>query len=219
MDEESLKILAEQLANPSGEKGIEVAEMMGKTNISMTIHSIANLEIKDGESVLEIGHGNCGHLKFIFEKASNIQYTGYDTSELMNTEAKRVNEDLMKNHLVEFKLYDGQMFPESDNQFHKIFTVNTVYFWKKPECFLQEIYRIIKPGGFFCLTFAEKEFMQMLPFTQFGFTLYNSEDIQKLTKNSGFKLLRLESQNENIQSKTGEIINRKFITAVLVKSL
>jgi hypothetical protein len=65
MEKEELKILAQNLANPQGEKGIEIGEMMNATNISMTLESIRTLLIEDDEHILEIGHGNAGHLKNI----------------------------------------------------------------------------------------------------------------------------------------------------------
>ncbi|SMC51686.1 class I SAM-dependent methyltransferase [Moheibacter sediminis] len=219
MNEQELKGLAEQLGNPSGKKGVEVAEMMDRNNIKMTIHSIDNLEIKNGDSILEIGHGNCGHLKLIFEKAIEIQYTGYDISELMNIEAKKLNQNLIQNNSIEFKLYDGDIFSEADNSFDKIFTVNTLYFWSNPIEFINEIYRTTKPNGIFCLTFAEKDFMEKLPFTKFGFNLYSIEDVQKLIEHSNFNLEKIENQTEEIQSKSGEIVSRKFLTMVLKKTL
>lgn len=219
MNEQELKGLANQLGNPSGEKGVEVAEMMDRNNIKMTIHSIDNLEIQNGDSILEIGHGNCGHLKLILEKVIEIQYTGYDISELMNIEAKKLNQNLIKNNSIEFRLYDGENFPELDNSFDKIFTVNTLYFWQNPNKFLDEIYRITKSNGIFCLTFAEKDFMEKLPFTKFGFNLYSIEDVQKLVENSEFEISDIAFQTEEIQSKSGEMVSRKFVTMVLKKIL
>lgn len=219
MNEQDLKELAGQLGNPSGSKGIEIAEMMDRNNIAMTLHSIDNLEIQNQDKILEIGHGNCGHLKYILAKAKEIQYIGYDISELMNAEAKKINSDLIQNNSVEFKLYDGENFPELDNSFDKIFTANTLYFWQNPIEFLKEIHRITKPNGIFCLTFAEKDFMETLPFTQFGFKLYNLNDAQKLIQNSEFKIDKIETQTEEIQAKSGEMVNRKFVTLVLKKNL
>jgi hypothetical protein len=63
MDTEKLKILAQNLANPQGEKGIEIGEMMNETNIGMTLESIKMLLIEDDEHILEIGHGNAAHVK------------------------------------------------------------------------------------------------------------------------------------------------------------
>ena len=72
MEKEELKILAQNLANPQGEKGIEIGEMMNATNISMTLESIRTLLIEDDEHILEIGHGNAGHLKNILSLAQNL---------------------------------------------------------------------------------------------------------------------------------------------------
>ena len=58
MDTEKLKILASQLKNPHGEKGVQVAEMMYQTNLSMIKHALQYLDIADGDTVLEIGYGN-----------------------------------------------------------------------------------------------------------------------------------------------------------------
>ena len=64
MEQNELKILAQNLANPQGEKGIEIGEMMNATNIGMTLESIKTLLIENDEHILEIGHGNAGHLKY-----------------------------------------------------------------------------------------------------------------------------------------------------------
>ncbi len=92
MEKDELKILAQHLANPQGEKGLEIGEMMHATNIGMTLESIKTLLIEDDEHILEIGHGNAGHVRSILNKAQHIHYTGIDISETMHHEAKRLNE-------------------------------------------------------------------------------------------------------------------------------
>lgn len=218
MENKGIKELAEQLRKPSGEKGKEIAGMMNETNIGMTLHSIENLNLSSGNLVMEIGHGNAGHLKYLLELAHQLQYTGYDISELMNSEAKELNQEFIKNHQAEFRLYDGENFPDKDGKFDKIFTVNTIYFWKNPAKMLSEIYRILKPDGIFCITFVEKDFMKLLPFSVFGFTMYNPEDIEELVKNSSFKLEKIIRKTDFVQNKLGEKMNRKFATAVLSKT-
>ncbi len=218
MENQGMKDLAEQLRNPSGEKGLEVAEMMNETNIGMTLQSIQNLNLKKGELVMEIGHGNAKHLNNIFEKADSLRYTGYDISELMHKEAISHNQDFIENNLAEFRLYDGQNFPEKNHSFDKIFTVNTIYFWENPTEMLNEVYWILKPGGIFCITFVEKDFMKLLPFSAFGFTMYNPQDIEKLVDDSEFQLNEIIRDTEFVQNKLGEKMNREFATAVLSKT-
>ncbi|SEW31048.1 Methyltransferase domain-containing protein [Chryseobacterium wanjuense] len=216
MDNENLKILAQNLANPQGEKGIEIGEMMNATNIGMTLESIKTLLIEDNEAVLEIGHGNADHVKSIVNKAQNIHYTGIDISETMHYEAKRLNEEF-KNQ-AEFVLYEGKKFPFEDKTFDKIFTVNTVYFWEEPVDFLNEIHRVLKDNGTFVLTFGQRNFMEKLPFTQFDFILYNTDEMEQTVSKSHFKRMKISEKEEEVKSKTGnETITRNYTVLTIKK--
>jgi ubiquinone/menaquinone biosynthesis C-methylase UbiE len=215
MEEKDLKILAQNLGNPQGEKGIEIGEMMNATNIGMTLESIKTLLIEDGEHILEIGHGNAGHLKSILNKAKELKYTGIDISETMNNEAQKLNAQFKDQ--AEFILYEGKKFPFNDKVFDKIFTVNTVYFWEDPVEYLNEIYRVLKKNGTFVLTFAQKDFMEKLPFTAYDFKLYNNEDLEELISQSNFKRMKISEKEEEIKSKTGDELIKRIYTVLTIK--
>ncbi|UUW10607.1 class I SAM-dependent methyltransferase [Flavobacterium plurextorum] len=217
MKQEELQAIASQLKLPTGEKGIEMGNMMNETNINMTRHSIQNLNISNENKILELGHGNAGHVEFLFEQAENLKYYGLEMSELMFQEARQINRNFVSQKQAFFSLYDGNKIPFENDFFDKIFTVNTIYFWQKPEELLVEIYRVLKPNGNFCLTFAEEDFMRKLPFTQFEFELYSTEKAQELIKKSPFKIVYSETQTEKVKSKTGELVDRAFTTIVLEK--
>lgn len=216
MDQEKLKILAQNLANPKGGKGIEIGEMMNATNIGMTLESIQALLIEDNEHILEIGHGNAGHVKSILNRAQNIKYTGIDISETMQREAKRLNEAFKDQ--VDFVLYDGENLPFEDQTFDKIFTVNTVYFWKQPVDYLNEIYRVLKKTGTFVLTFGQRDFMEKLPFTRFDFTLYSTGEMEETVSKSYFSRMTVSEREEEVKSKTGdETITRNYTILTIKK--
>ncbi|MBL0735759.1 class I SAM-dependent methyltransferase [Flavobacterium sp. GN10] len=217
MKQEELQAIASQLKRPSGEKGIEMANMMNETNINMTKHSIQNLNISNENRILELGHGNAGHVEFLFEQVEKLKYYGLEMSELMFQEARQINRNFVSQKQAFFSLYDGNTIPFEDGLFDKIFTVNTIYFWQKPEELLSEIYRVLKPNGTFCLTFAEEDFMKTLPFTQFEFELYSTQKAQVLIKKTDFKIVYTETQTEKVKSKTGELVDRAFTTIVLEK--
>ncbi|AOC94237.1 Phthiotriol/phenolphthiotriol dimycocerosates methyltransferase [Flavobacterium anhuiense] len=217
MKQEELQAIASQLKHPSGEKGIEMANMMNETNINMTKHSIQNLNISNENRILELGHGNAGHVEFLFEQAEKPKYYGLEMSELMFQEARQINRNFVSQKQAFFSIYDGNTIPFEDGSFDKIFTVNTIYFWQKPEELLSEIYRVLKSNGTFCLTFAEEDFMKTLPFTQYEFELYSTQKAQELIKKSEFKIVYTETQTEKVKSKTGELVDRAFTTIVLEK--
>ena len=82
---------------------------------------------------------------------------------------------------------------------------------------LNEIHRVLKPNGIFALTFADKSFMEKLPFTSFGFNLYSLKDAEELLQKNKFKILKSVSQTEQIFSKTNEMVNRTFFTVLAEK--
>ncbi len=217
MNEVDLKTLATQLRQPNGTAGIEISDMMNETNIKMTLHSIEQLNILDNEVVLELGHGNCKHLPFVLEQKSGVIYYGLEISELMNKEAIQINRQYTNNQVAFFHIYDGLRIPYDDNYFDKMFTVNTIYFWDNPLLLLSEIYRVIKPNGILNITFAQKDFMKQLPFTKFGFTLYDDKKLKQLIDKTSFKIIGSYTQTETVKSKTGDLVNRAFTTFSMQK--
>src|SRR5688572_11881351 len=127
MSVEEMKELASQLRNPSGAKGIEVADMMNHTNISMTLNTIDELDIRDAQKILELGHGNGHHIGHLFSKANGATYFGLDISELMMHEAIAYCKKSGFDKQTYFQQYDGRKIPYSHNHFDCIFTVNTIY--------------------------------------------------------------------------------------------
>ncbi len=215
MDTDALKKLAAQLGRPEGEDGIIVANNMHETNIGMTRHAIANLQVSDHSRILELGHGNCGHLGALLSEGRNITYYGLEISELMHREAQQHNREYTEQGRAVFGMYDGHKIPFPDQHFDRIFTVNTIYFWQEPGKLLEELYRVLQPGGLLNITFAHKEFMQQLPFTSFGFTLYDIRDIELLVASTAFRYIGAATHTETIQSKTGETVDRTFSTVTL----
>lgn len=210
---EQLKELATQLSKPSGEQGVEVANMMHDSNLGMTMSTANALKISDNDSILELGHGNGKHITQVLAQAKNVDYQGLEIAELMKQEAE--NQNLVN---ASFVLYDGQNIPFKDNSFTKAMTVNTIYFWQKPVELLNEVYRVLMPFGIFCIGFAQKEFMEMLPFTQHGFTLYNDEKLSSLIGQTDFKIAKLESHTEKVRSKADEMVDRTYTVASLIKN-
>nr|WP_315219800.1 class I SAM-dependent methyltransferase [uncultured Flavobacterium sp.] len=212
-----LQAIASQLKHPTGEKGIGMANMMHETNINMTLHSIQNLNLAKGNKVLELGHGNARHVSHLFQQTDDLTYYGLEISDLMFNEAQQINNHFVANKKASFFLYDGNHIPFQDAFFDKIFTVNTLYFWKEPEKFLLEIYKVLKEKGVFSLTFAEESFMKQLPFTRYEFELYSTEKAQELIQKTPFKVIKKEISTEKIKNKTGELVERAFTTLVLEK--
>lgn len=215
MTDDSLQDLAGQLRQPSGDKGKDIALMMHETNIGMTKHAIDHLKLINGDHILELGHGNCGHLAYLMQQALQLRYQGLELSALMQEEAQRLNEAFVTEQLASFNLYDGSHIPFPDQSFNKIFTVNTIYFWTDPLGLLSELYRVLQTGGICCITFGQASFMEQLPFTRFGFELYDTDKASKLIAKTSFRLTGIANASEPVKSKAGDVVTRHFTTMIL----
>ena len=136
--------LEQQLSCPEWELGVKLAYEMHASNIGMTLRTIERLGLQDDDTVLELGHGNCGHLAEIIAISQHVRYIGLATSIFMTQEAIKLNKLLIATYDVTFQHYDGVYIPYPDNSFDKIFLVNTLYFWSPAEALMDEIARVLK---------------------------------------------------------------------------
>ena len=217
LSKDQIKAIAAQLRCPDGEHGISMGEIMQETNVNMILSCIKEANIKTNDQLLELGPGNAHHLPKLFKIAKNISYTGLDISNTMLEEAAVYNKELITKGKVHFKIYNGLEIPFSDANFNTVFTVNTIYFWQEPIKLLQEIYRVLKTGGNCCICYAQKDFMKDLPFTAYGFTLYNKDSILSLVKHTKFNIADIKHFSEKVKSKTGELVERKYTVVNLIK--
>jgi ubiquinone/menaquinone biosynthesis C-methylase UbiE len=68
--------------------------------------------------------------------------------------ASRRNAQTIKAGQVALRLGDLTTLSFADNQFDKIFSIQTLYFWPDPPRALAEIFRVLKPGGVLIVTLS-----------------------------------------------------------------
>lgn len=178
--------LGRQLSEPTGFWGLILGRLMNKNNYPMYLDAYQLLAFKKGDRVLEIGFGNGAFIKEIVEQTEPGNYTGIDISDTMLKTAKKRNRSLINTRKAKLvKAHAGQL-PFADQSFEKVFTVNTIYFWEKPQQVMQEIKRVLRPGGVYVVALGTKEAMEKNGYFKERFKLYTKEDVEKLFIDAGF---------------------------------
>ena len=217
MDESDAKEVARQLRNPDGADGLEIAQRLNTTNAEMISTTIQTMGLSDRNNVLELGPGNGQHVSDVLDTAEGIHYVGLEISETMVAEATARNSSPPPSTSVRFELYDGSVFPFGDEEFDRLFTVNTIYFWEDPAHTLSEVHRVLKPGGRAVVAFVDAPFLEARPFAQYGFTPYDAESITQLVAGSAFQTVEIEHHNDQVLSPEGEPWDRGYLIAAVEK--
>lgn len=203
-----LQTLAAQLRRPFGADAQEMGERLNSSNQGINRQAIACLKLKAGERVLELGPGNGAFVPELLAQAPELHYTGLDWSAEMVAEGLRLNAEAVAAGQARFLEGDSAQLPFADASFHHVLAVNTLYFWEQPEQHLAEIRRVLVPNGQLCLAFGDKRFMQGLPFTAHGFTLYSADSAAELLARCGFQQADYLLYQETERSNTGEVLEK-----------
>ncbi|MEM8670957.1 MAG: class I SAM-dependent methyltransferase [Planctomycetota bacterium] len=204
-DETDPKSIADQLRCPRGMAGIETAEKMNRNNRTTNSVVFAELEVKDGDSILEIGPGNGGLLSTLLAGKSVTRYVGVDWSHDMVDEARRINRNLKEATFIQGS---SESLPFEGGAFSKAFSVHTIYFWERLDTHLQEIARVLEPEGRFVLCFGDEAFVRSLPFVRYGFELYAVSDVVSRLEAVGFEVTRILRHEETGQSNAGSSVKK-----------
>lgn len=190
------KTLARNLRQPKGFLGKLVGILMNKGNDYMNRFTLRLVNAQRGDHVLEIGFGNGKYIKEIATEIQEGFVAGVDFSETMVKVARKRNKAFIEKGMVDIKLGEVNKIAFDTNSFDKVFTVNTIYFWPSPEAGLEEVYRVIKPGGKLVIAFRSKEKMEKLDFTRNGFRLFEPTEVVQLVQKAGFKEVSLKSSED-----------------------
>jgi ubiquinone/menaquinone biosynthesis C-methylase UbiE len=196
-------LMAKQLRKPSGILASFTGDQMNKANHLLYQQTFDQLDLQDGDHILEVGFGNGKFFPELLTRAQNLQITGIDVSHEMVTEAVRNNAALYEAGIMKVNVGSSEQLPFADQTFDKIFCVNVIYFWDEPAVHLAEILRVLKPGGLFCTGFRPYETMLKLPFTKYGFHLYSVEDWAQMLANNGFIDMETSEIQSSIKKQTG----------------
>lgn len=211
------EFVAQQLRKPTGDFAYKIAEVMDQVNAPLFDLSLQTMRLGAGDSVLEIGFGSGKFFNKLFEKTEHQNVCGLDYSPEMVASAKSINQSSVDDNKLTLKQGNSDDIPFADQSFDKIYCNMVVYFWDQPEKHLEEVQRVLKPGGKFYTGIRSKESMQTLPFVEFGFNLYTKEQWISILNENGFEVSRIAEKLDPESEVEGQSMRMKSICIVAEK--
>ncbi len=174
-----------QCAHPEGFLGRMMLRFMNFGHAPLTNWGLGLLEIHNGWTMLDIGCGGGATLKRLLNRSKDARVYGIDISEESIAKAKKVNADVLDKQVFVVQ-GSSEKLPYENGKFDLVTAVETVYFWPNlPDC-LQEVRRVLKPGGKFAIMIEVIDSDSKWTNIVEGMTAYSPEYLEKLLIDAGF---------------------------------
>ncbi len=147
-------LVASNERRPAGIIGRLIGARMAYQHRPETDWTVSLLEIKPTDSILEIGFGPGRAIELMAAQATHGYVAGIDLSHAMLHAASHRNAQAIKAGLVELKYGDVAALPFRDQQFDKLLSIHSLYFWPERADIMTELARVLKPGGMLALTLS-----------------------------------------------------------------
>jgi SAM-dependent methyltransferase len=184
---------ARQLGNPSGLTGRAVGYLLNRAALETKERALELLDLDPDHRVLEIGFGGGGTLEALHELVPTGLAAGIEISDTMVQAARvRFRREIAAGH-VEVSSASVARIPVDDASFDRALAINTVYFWEDPLLGLEEIARVLKPGGMLLLGIGEKQAMERMPWVRHGFRIFEPRELEDLLQSAGFRDIRCQA--------------------------
>ena len=182
-----------QFGKPSGLLGRYIGNGMARGNDYDASWTVSLLDIQPESRVLEIGFGPGVSTRFASEKASTGFVAGIDRSETMVQAARKRNASAIRAGRMELRQGDVASLPYPDEDFDRVFSLHSIYFWDNPVDCIKELRRVLKPGGLLAITILPGNRWSAL--RQGGSSLrklYLSTELAKMFEDAGLQDVRVE---------------------------
>lgn len=180
-----LETLFTNCAHPKGRMGRAMLKFMNLCHAPLTNWGLSLVEIKDGWIMLDIGCGGGATLRRLLKRSNGGMVYGIDISEESVAKAANVNAAVL-NKQVFVTQGSAEKLPYEDWKFDLVTAVETVYFWPNlPHC-LQEVRRVLKPGGKFAIMVEVADENSKWVTLVDGMKAYSPEQLKEMLEDAGF---------------------------------
>ena len=146
-----VSVLQSQFRFPRGVVGRFVGWFMAVDNDSLNRMAIDWLEAGPDDQVLEIGSGPGEALALLAQRTSARCLAGIDPSFDMCRQALARNQESIAAGRMQLFAGEAAALPFADERFSRVMAVSNFHCWERRQAGLDEIYRVLRPGGLLVL--------------------------------------------------------------------
>lgn len=180
-----LKTLFTNCAHPKGRMGRAMLKFMNLCHAPLTNWGLSLLDIQEGRTMLDIGCGGGATLRRLLKRSKGGMVYGIDISEESVVKARKVNAAVLDKQVFVTQ-GSAEKLPYEDWKFDLVTAVETIYFWPNlPQC-LQEVRRVLKPGGRFAVMVEVADENSKWVTLVEGMKAYSPEQLKNLLADAGF---------------------------------
>jgi len=180
-----LKKLFTNCAHPKGRMGRAMLQFMNCCHAPLTNWGLGLVDVQDGWTMLDIGCGGGATLQRLLKRSKDATVYGIDISEESVAKAKKVNADVLDKQVFVTQ-GSAEKLPYKDGAFDLVTAVETVYFWPNLANCLQEVRRVLKPGGRFAIMVEVVDNDSKWTDVVEGMTAYSPEELKNMLDDAGF---------------------------------
>ena len=147
MTDKLVSAMLKQCRKPAGFFGTLMAWEMNMGHSELTDWGLEHVFVVQNDTILDVGCGGGATVRKLARLASEGKVYGIDFSERSVAMARRTNRRLIQAGHVEIRQGSVSCLPFPGDAFNLVTAVETHYFWPDLISDMQEVLRVLKPGG------------------------------------------------------------------------
>lgn len=184
-----------QTRKPEGVLGKMMLKGMNSGHARMADWGLSHLPVIHPGEITDLGCGGGRNAGELLNRYSGVHVTAVDYSELSVEKAVEYNREAIASGRCTVKQGDVSGLDLPSEHYDLATAFETIYFWPGLEKCFTEVYRVLKPGGYFLICnesdgtdAAGRKFAKIID----GMKVYTGEQIESALKAAGFSVIRTD---------------------------